>query len=91
MMTATGEVRIRILPRLTGAFFVEAGNAWQDPWAVHLDDLLYDAGPGVRLDTPFGLIRFDFGYQLKTLDGLRIDGQPQEFRWRINFGIGEAF
>ncbi|RPI55463.1 MAG: hypothetical protein EHM55_07810 [Acidobacteria bacterium] len=91
MMTATGEVRVRILPRLSGAFFVEAGNAWQDPWAVHLDDLLYDAGPGVRLDTPFGLIRFDFGYQLKTLDGLRIDGQPQEHRWRINFGIGEAF
>jgi outer membrane protein assembly factor BamA len=91
MATATGEIRFRILSRLSGAFFVEAGNVWQDAWAVHLNDVLYDAGPGVRFDTPFGLLRFDFGYQLKTLEGLRIDGQPQDNRWRINFGIGEAF
>ncbi len=91
MMTATGEVRFRLLPRLSGALFVEAGNVWEDPWAVHFDRLLYDAGPGVRLHTPFGLIRVDFGYQLKPLDGLRIDGQPQDHRWRINIGIGEAF
>ena len=44
---------------------------------MRLGDLLYDAGPGLRLDTPFGLIRVDFGYQLRPLDGLRIDGQPQ--------------
>ncbi len=71
--------------------FVEGGNVWQDAWAVHFDNLLYDAGPGVRLQTPFGLIRIDFGYQLKPLDGLRIDGQPQQHRWRFNMGIGEAF
>jgi outer membrane protein assembly factor BamA len=91
MVTATGEVRFRLLPRLSGAFFVEAGNVWQDSWAVHLDDLLYDLGPGLRLQTPFGLIRVDFGYQLKTLEGLRIEGQPQKSRWRFNMGIGEAF
>ena len=91
MFAAIGEVRFRIVPRLSGAVFVEAGNVWQDPWAVHPNDLLYDAGPGLRLDTPFGLVRVDVGYQLKPLDGLRLDGQPQEHRWRINFGIGEAF
>jgi translocation and assembly module TamA len=91
MLTATGEVRFRILPRLTGALFFEAGNVWHDPWAVHLNDLLYDAGPGLRLATPFGLIRIDFGYQLKPLEGLRIDGEPQRSRWRFNFGLGEAF
>ena len=91
LLTATGEVRVRLLPRLSGAFFIEAGNVWQDSWAVHLDDLLYDLGPGLRLQTPFGLIRVDFGYQLKTLDGLQIDGRPQQHRWRFNMGIGEAF
>ena len=91
MVTATGEVRFRLLPRLSGAFFVEGGNVWQDAWAVHFDDLLYDAGPGLRLQTPFGLIRIDLGYQLKPLEGLRIDGQPQTHRWRFNVGIGEAF
>ncbi len=91
MLTAIGEVRYQVVPRLTAAFFVEAGNAWEDPWAVEFNNLLYDLGPGLRLETPFGLVRFDFGYQLKTLEGLRIDGRPQDHRWRINFGIGEAF
>jgi outer membrane protein assembly factor BamA len=91
MMTAIAELRFPIFPRLRGAIFVEAGNVWQDPWALRLDDLRYDAGPGLRIDTPFGLIRLDFGYQLRPVDGLRIDGQPQTSRWRFNFGIGEAF
>lgn len=91
VVTATGEVRVSLLKRLRGAFFVEAGNVWNEPWTMRLADLRYDAGPGVRLETPFGLIRVDFGYQLRPLDGLRIDGKPQSSRWRFNFGIGEAF
>ena len=80
-----------VVTRVRGAIFVEAGNVWQDSWAMRLNDLRYDAGPGLRLDTPFGLIRLDFGYQLTPLDGLRIDGRPQISRWRFNFGVGEAF
>ena len=91
LLTATAEARLPIFKRLRGAVFVEAGNVWQDPWTMRLGDLRYDTGPGVRFDTPFGLIRVDFGYQLRPLDGLRIDGQPQSSRWRFNFGIGEAF
>jgi translocation and assembly module TamA len=91
MLTATAEARLPIFKRLRGAVFVEAGNVWQDPWTMRLRDLRYDAGPGLRFDTPFGLIRIDFAYQLRPLDGLRIDGKPQRSRWRFNFGIGEAF
>jgi translocation and assembly module TamA len=91
VLTAAAEVRFPIFNRLRGAIFVEAGNVWQDPWTMHLGDLRYDAGPGLRFDTPFGLVRLDFGYQLRPLEGLRIDGQPQTSRWRFNFGIGEAF
>jgi len=91
LLTATAEARFPIFNRLRGAFFVEAGNVWSDPWTMRLGDLRYDAGPGLRFDTPFGLVRVDFGYQLRPLEGLRIDGQPQRSRWRFNFGIGEAF
>jgi len=91
LLAAIAEVRLPIFKRLRGAIFVEAGNVWQDPWTLRLRDLRYDAGPGVRLETPFGLLRLDFGYQLRPVDGLRIDGQPQTSRWRFNFGIGEAF
>ena len=89
--SATAEMRFPIMSRIRGVLFAEAGTVWQDPWAGSFGELLYDAGPGVRLDTPFGLIRVDVGYQLKMLAGLRIEGRPQKHRWRINFGIGEAF
>jgi outer membrane protein assembly factor BamA len=91
VLTAAAEVRVPIFKRLRAAAFIEAGNVWQDPWRIRLGDLRYDAGPGLRFDTPFGLIRIDLGYQLKPLDLLRIDGKPQRSRWRFNFGIGEAF
>jgi outer membrane protein insertion porin family len=91
LFSATAEARFPIFRRLRGAVFVEAGHVWQNAWSADLASLVYDAGPGLRIDTSFGLLRFDFGYQLKPLDGLRIDGQPQKHRWRLNFGIGEAF
>jgi outer membrane protein assembly factor BamA len=91
LLTATAEARFPIFTRVRGTIFVEAGNVWQDPWTMRLGDLRYDAGPGLRFDTPFGLVRIDFGYQLRPLDGLHIDGQPQTSRWRFNLGIGEAF
>jgi len=91
VLTATAEVRVAIFKRLGGAVFAEAGNVWRDPWTMRLRDLRYDAGPGLRFGTPFGLIRIDLGYQLRSLAGLHIDGKRQTSRWRINFGIGEAF
>ena len=91
LLSGIAELRVPVFNRVRGTIFVEAGNVWQDSWAVRLDDLRYDIGSGVRLETPFGLLRLDFGYQLTPIDGLRIDGQPQTSRWRFNFGIGEAF
>ena len=91
LLTVTGEVRMPLVRRLRGAVFVEAGNVWEQAWTMRLADLRYDAGAGLRFDTPFGLIRVDFGYQVRPLEGLRIDGHPQTSRWRFNLGIGEAF
>jgi outer membrane translocation and assembly module TamA len=91
LFSATAEARFPIFRRARGAMFVEAGHVWQNAWSADLASLVYDAGPGLRIDTSFGLLRFDLGYQLKPLDDLRIDGRPQKHRWRFNFGIGEAF
>jgi hypothetical protein len=90
---AAGERAVEILQN-HGRPYAQVGiarNVWQEPWSMRLGDLRYDAGPGLRFDTPFGRIRIDFGYQLRPLDGLRIDGKAQTSRWRFNFGIGEAF
>jgi outer membrane protein assembly factor BamA len=91
LLAATSEIRARLLPKLRGALFAEAGNVWRGDWTAHLDDLKFDAGPGLRIETPFGLIRVDFGYQLNRIEGLRIGRQPERHRWRIDIGIGEAF
>ena len=57
----------------------------------HRIDMKFDAGPGLRIETPFGLLRIDVGYQLNRIEGLRTGGQPERHRWRINVGVGEAF
>jgi outer membrane protein assembly factor BamA len=91
LLAATSEIRARLLPKLRGALFAEAGNVWRSDWTAHLDDLKFDAGPGLRIETPFGLIRVDVGYQLNRIEGLRIGRQPERHRWRIDIGVGEAF
>jgi outer membrane translocation and assembly module TamA len=91
LLASTAEIRVPLARRLRGALFVEAGNVWRGDWTLHPHDLLFDAGPGVRIQTPFGLIRLDVGYQLNRLEGLRIDRKPQRRAWRINVGLGEAF
>jgi len=64
---------------------------WTSGWAMHLGDLRYAVGPGLRYQTPVGPIRVDVGYQLNPIPGLLVNGQPQARRWRIHFSIGQAF
>jgi outer membrane protein assembly complex protein YaeT len=88
---ASAEVRSPLWHGLGVVAFVDAGNVWREPWTTRLGDLLYDAGPGVRYASPFGLFRIDVAYQLNRLDGLRLDGEPQTGRWRVQIGVGHAF
>jgi outer membrane protein assembly complex protein YaeT len=85
------EVRFPIRGNLSGVLFAEAGNVWPDSWGQDLKDLRYDAGAGVRYNTPIGPVRFDFGYQINPIDGLLIDGEEQKRQWRVHFSIGQAF
>lgn len=88
---ASAEVRVPSWKGLGLVGFVDAGHVWRTAWTMRLGDLLYDAGPGLRYSSPFGLVRLDVACQLKRLDGLRIDGEPQTRRWRVQFAIGHAF
>ncbi len=90
-METSVEVRTQVWGNIGLVGFVDAGNVWAEPWSVKLGDLLYDAGPGLRYQTPVGAFRLDFAYQLTRLEGLRIGGKLQERPWRIHFSIGQAF
>ena len=64
---------------------------WLNPWDFNLNDLRYDAGPGIRYNTPVGPLRLDVGFQLNRIDGLIVNGEPEPRHFRIHFSIGQAF
>ncbi len=85
------EVRVPIWGKLGGVIFLDGGNVWTNPWDFNLNDLWYDVGPGLRYNTPIGPIRADFGYQLKRIPGLLVNGEPEPRGYRFHFSIGQAF
>jgi outer membrane protein insertion porin family len=91
MMDSSAELRVPLWRSLSAVAFADAGNAWNNAWDFNLNDLRYDVGPGLRYLTPVGPIRLDFGYQLKRIPGLLIDGKPEAHRYRFHFSIGQAF
>ena len=91
MVDSSAELRAPLWGNLSAVVFADAGNVWNNAWDFNLNDLLYDVGPGLRYLTPIGPIRLDFGYQLKRIPGLLIDGKPEARRYRFHFSIGQAF
>ena len=67
--------------------------AFYDVGDVQADELTWvpsawnhTAGPGLRYDSPLGLVRLDVGFRLN--DPGVYDGVPT---WGVHFGFGEAF
>jgi outer membrane protein insertion porin family/translocation and assembly module TamA len=85
------ELRFPIAGKFGGVIFLDGGNVWTNPWDFNLEDMRYDAGPGLRYNTPIGPVRLDVGYQLNPIEGLLVNGEPQSRRFRIHFSIGHAF
>ena len=91
MVSFSGELRAQLRGKLGAVLFLDGGDVSADSWSVDFSALRYAVGPGLRYQTPVGPIRFDFGYQLNPNPDLRINGEPQQRRWRIHFSIGQAF
>ena len=86
---SSAEFRTPIWRNLSGVVFLDAGNTWTKPW--QFGDLKYDAGPGLRYNTPIGPIRVDLGFQLNPYDTLLVNGKPESRHFRVHFSIGQAF
>jgi outer membrane protein assembly complex protein YaeT len=91
LLAFTSEVRATVSNRLGGVLFLDGGDVWPDTRDVRLRDLRYAGGVGLRYQTPVGPLRFDLGYQLNRLPGLRVEGRPEGRPWRMHFSIGQAF
>jgi outer membrane protein assembly factor BamA len=101
------EYRFKLLGKLEGGLFADAGNIWllkqgaKDPGEFYLKDFYKEiaigTGIGARLDLSFVLIRIDWGFKLK--DPGNTEGQKWIFqndnyklsKTTFQFGIGYPF
>ena len=90
-MNFSTELRANLWRNLGGVLFLDGGNVWYDRWTYNVNDLRYDAGPGLRYQTPIGPIRADLGFQLNPIPGLMVNGKPEARHFRFHFSIGQAF
>jgi outer membrane protein assembly complex protein YaeT len=77
------EIRFPIYRLIEGVGFLDMGNVYQRVSDFNPMDLRYSSGFGIRLRTPFVLLRFDYGFIL--------DRQPGEPVGGFYFSIGQAF
>lgn len=81
MFEASSELRFPLFGIFSATAFVDLGNEWYSSWKFKLNDLKYDAGLGLRVQTPVGPIRVDVASPL-------FDGT---FRTQFFITIGQAF
>ena len=77
------ELRFPIYKRLGGAAFLDIGNVYSAISDFDLFNVRKAAGFGLRYNSPFVLVRMDWGFKL--------DRKPGESLSRIFFSIGQAF
>ena len=77
------EVRFPLIRPVRGVAFFDAGNVFEAVRDVSLTDLRMGVGLGLRIETPFALLRADYG--------ARIRRSSREPFGRWFFSIGHAF
>jgi outer membrane protein insertion porin family len=83
LLVLNGEARFPIVWRLRGVGFVDAGNAFAEISDLRFSELRVGTGLGLRVQTPFALLRFDLG--------MPVARRPGESRARWFFSIGQSF
>jgi outer membrane protein insertion porin family len=105
LLLSNVEARFPLFWIVGGAIFVDGGNAWEEPTEVRWKDFRIDTkddparsaetdfryavGAGVRLRTPVGPVRLDWGWKLKRLP-VEPD-EDEEDRWRLHLSLGNVF
>ncbi|MBI3278414.1 MAG: translocation/assembly module TamB domain-containing protein [Acidobacteria bacterium] len=83
MLVLNNELRFPVVSIFDGVGFVDIGNVYPTVSDLSLGELRKSAGLGVRVRTPWFLLRLDYGFKL--------DRRPEESRGRFFFSIGQAF
>jgi len=83
MLILNNELRFPFISILDAVGFVDIGNVYPSISDFSFSDLRKTAGFGLRLRTPFLLLRFDYGFKL--------DRRAGESKGSFFFSIGQAF
>ncbi|MGE5507685.1 MAG: outer membrane protein assembly factor [Chitinophagales bacterium] len=79
-LLANAEYRFDVSKGLTGVAFVDAGKAWEASDQADLGQLKVGYGLGLRVDTPLGVMRIDYGVPTDHSQG-----------GRTYFSLGQTF
>jgi outer membrane protein assembly complex protein YaeT len=82
LLVLNQEIRFPIFRWFRGVAFIDAGNVYPTVGDFSFTDLESGAGVGLRLTSPFAIIRFDYGIPLTSRD-------TEHNRWY--FAIGQTF
>jgi outer membrane protein assembly complex protein YaeT len=77
------EFRFPIWRALKGVVFYDTGNVWEDTGDFDPTDLRHVLGTGLRLETPIGPLRLEYGRKL--------DREENESSGEVFLAIGSAF
>jgi len=101
LLQGNAEMRARLVGFLGAAAFLDAGGVWEHAsditWrrvfsfsnGAGYDDMRWTAGLGVRIATPVGPVRLDYGWKLR----LARSDQPDAVTGRggFHFSLGQAY
>ena len=84
LLVINNEIRVPVIKFADAVGFVDIGNVYQRATDFSFGDIRKAAGVGLRIRTPYVLLRLDYGFKL--------DMKPGETqRSRLFFSIGQAF
>ena len=95
------ELRLRLVGILGGVAFFDAGNVWVRRTDMKLNQILsfsdnvgyndmrYGVGVGLRVGTPIGPLRFDYGWKVRLPSQEEPDATPGP--GEFHFSVGQAF
>jgi outer membrane protein assembly factor BamA len=83
MLILNQEARVPLFGWVHGVGFVDAGNVFEKANEFSLTNLEAGAGGGLRINSPFALLRIDFGVPLTN--------RRRQSSGRWYFGIGHSF
>lgn len=83
LLVVNNELRFPIAGMFDGVGFVDVGNVYRRVTDFNPLELQKSTGVGLRVRTPYFLLRFDYGF--------RVGRRPGEPHGRFFFSIGQAF